>query len=182
LESLEPVPSRIVPTILTSFVKAVNMKRNYDLSSTESFAEWEPTPSVKRHLVTGRLDSIYCFGIKDTCYKVELTAMWYPQQRKPVWGLAVRHTGWATHLAELERLSVGRRADWGDTISTFFPDDGQMSPYTADTEDIEMGKLRLDDGLKEPSGNGLRILVESLLKLSEIVSSVTSEGGVRLEE
>jgi hypothetical protein len=57
-----------------------------------------------------------------------------------------------------------------------------MSPYTADTEDIEMGKLRLDDGLKEPSGNGLRILVESLLKLSEIVSSVTSEGGIRLEE
>jgi hypothetical protein len=170
LESLEPVPSRIVPAILTSFVKAVNLKRNYDLSSTESFAEWEPTPSVKRHLFTGRLDSIYCFGIKETCYKAELTAMWYPQQSKPVWGLAVRHTEWATHLAELERLSVGRRADWGDTISTFFP------------EDIDMGKLRLDDSPVEPSGNGLRVLVESLLKLSEIVSSVTSEGGVRLEE
>jgi hypothetical protein len=167
---------------LTSFVKAVNLKRNYDLSSTESFAEWEPTPSVKRHLFTGRLDSIYCFGIKETCYKAELTAMWYPQQSKPVWGLAVRHTEWATHLAELERLSVGRRADWGDTISTFFPDDGQIAAYTADTEDSDMDKLRLDDSPVEPSGNGLRVLVESLLKLSEIVSSVTSEGGVRLEE
>jgi hypothetical protein len=148
------------------------MKRNYNTSSTGSFAEWEATPTVKRHLVTGRLDSIYCFGIKDTCYKVELTAMWYPQQQKPVWGLAVRHTEWATHLAELERLSTGRRADWEDTISTFFPEDGQMSAYTEDTEDIGMSRLNIDESASS-TGNGLRILVESLLKLSEIVSSVT---------
>jgi hypothetical protein len=148
------------------------MKRNYDTSSTENFAEWDSTPTVKRHLVTGRSDSIYCFGMKDTCYKVELTAMWYPQQQKPVWGLAVRHTEWATHLAELERLSVGRRADWGDTISTFFPADGQMSAYTAETEDIGMGRLNINDNAA--AGNGLRVLVESLLKLSEIAERLQS--------
>lgn len=156
------------------------MKRKHDISPTESFAEWETTPSVKRHLVTGRLDSIYCFGIKDTCYKVELTAMWYPQRGKPVWGLAVRHAEWATHLAELERLSVGLRADWGDTISNFFPDNGQMSTHTPSTDKIDIGILRLDDSRVPPSGNGLRVLVESLLKLSEIVSSITNEGGVKL--
>lgn len=182
-----------MPPILVSFVKSVNMKRNYDITSTGSFAEWDSTPTVKRHLVTGRLDSIYCFGLKDTCYKVELTAMWYPQQQKPAWGLAVRHPEWVRHLAELEELSVGRRADWGDTILNFFPENGQMSAFTADTEDIVLEKLKIDDdipvgnGLKKlksdddvPVGNGLRILVECLLQLSEIVSSVTDEGGIQL--
>ncbi|KAH3960469.1 hypothetical protein HBI25_223150 [Parastagonospora nodorum] len=178
LESLEPVATHTVPPILASFVKGVTMKHNYNTSSTGSFAEWDSTPTVKRHLVTGRLDSIYCFGIKDTCYKVELTAMWYPQQQKPVWGLAVRHPEWARHLAELEELPVGRRADWGDTILNFFPEDGQMSTYTADTENIGIERLNISDDL--PVGNGLRILVECLLRLSEIVSSVTDEGGIQL--
>jgi hypothetical protein len=163
---------------LASFVKGVTMKHNYNMSSTGSFAEWDSTPTVKRHLVTGRLDSIYCFGIKETCYKVELTAMWYPQQQKPVWGLAVRHPEWARHLAELEELPVGRRADWGDTISNFFPEDGQMSTYTADTENIGLERRKINDDV--PVSNGLRILVECLLRLSEIVSSVTDEGGIQL--
>jgi nicotinamidase-related amidase len=143
------------------------MKPKYDITSTESFAQWDITPTVKKHLEAARLDSIYCFSIRDTCYKAELTAMWYPQQRMPVWGLAVRHSEWATHLAELERLPVGRQASWGDTMSTFFPDDGQSASCA-------------DDGAEALTGNGLSILTDKLLKLSDIVSSVTAAGGVQL--
>jgi hypothetical protein len=155
------------------------MKKGYDVCSTESFAEWESTPSVKAHLQTGRLDSVYRFGIKDTCYKVELAAMWYPRQKLPVWGLAVRHLEWETHLADLESLHIGSRADWGDTMSTFFPKDGQSS-QTDNSEDFDVGQLKFDNFDANPAQDGLGVLVEKLMKLSDIVSSVTNEGGVRL--
>lgn len=169
------MPAKSVPPILTGFAERVRMKAKYDpYSSTESFAEWDQTPTVKKHLFTGRLESVYSFGIKGTCYKAEATAMWYPQQKLPVWGLAVRHSEWATHLAELENLPVGRRADWEHTISTFFPADGQSSSYKPDKEDLGMGAL----GLSKTAGVGL--LISHLLRLSDIVSSVTAGGGIQL--
>ncbi|KAH7095379.1 hypothetical protein FB567DRAFT_29175 [Paraphoma chrysanthemicola] len=175
LESLIPLPTKIVPPILTGFADRVRMKAKYDpCSSTESFAEWDQTPTIKKHLVTGRLESVYSFGIKETCYKVEATAMWYPQHKRPVWGLAVRHTEWAAHLADLENLAVGRRADWGDTISTFFPADGHSSSYKPHEEDLGMGVLRLCKTA------GVDTLINHLLRLSDIVSSVTAGGGIQL--
>jgi hypothetical protein len=156
------------------------MKPKHDIRSSESFADWDATPTIKKYLENARLDSIYCFGLKDTCYKAELTAMWYPRQKRPVWGLAVRHTEWATHLAELERLPIGRQAEWGDTISTFFPDRGQLSSYADDGEDIGLARLSLDSSDEVSSADGLTVLIEKLMKLSEIVSSVTAEGGVKL--
>ena len=106
--------------------------------------------------------------------------MWYPQQRLPVWGLAIRHMEWATHLNELERLSVGSRGDWGDTLKTFLPEDGLMSSTNIDQE-MEIGRLKLDQNVEGRSCNGTRILLDKMMRLSKIVSSVTAdEGGVRL--
>ncbi|KAL5116760.1 hypothetical protein ACEQ8H_005372 [Pleosporales sp. CAS-2024a] len=168
LESLIPVVSSAVLPTLIQFAAGVKMKAKYDSWSSERFAEWDRTPTVDRHLVTARLDIIYCFGIKDTSYKAEMTAMWYPRQAKPVWGLGVYHAEWDRHLAELESRALGRRAEWGDTISTFFPADGQMSDGNENSASTD--------------GAGLRILVDNLLKLSEAVSLVTDGGGVELPE
>jgi hypothetical protein len=176
-----PVSHKTVPAILTGFAQRVNMKKKYDITSTESFAEWDSTPTINKYLTTGRLDSIYSFSIKMSCYKVELTAMWYPKQSAPVWSLAVRHTEWATHLAELERLPPGRQVTWDHTITTFLPDDGESSCNpTEGNEDFGMSKLNLGRTVNEPPRPGIRILVEKLMQLSDIVSSVTAEGGVRL--
>jgi hypothetical protein len=158
------------------------MKAKYDPLSSESFAEWDATPTIKKHLMNARLESIYCFGLRGTCYKAELTAMWYPQQTKPVWGLAVRHPEWATHLAELERLDIGRKADWGDSISTFFPDGGQMSSCVEDHDEVDLKRLRIDDNEETLLEDGLTVLTDKLMMLSEVVSSVTAkEGGVSLD-
>jgi hypothetical protein len=157
------------------------VKPQYDVSSTNSFAQWEQTPTVRAHLQNGRLDKVYCFGIKDTGYKVEVTAMWFPRQNKPVWGLAVRHLEWASHLAELESLPIGRQAGWGDTTETFFPKDGHSSSSIEDSSsDLGMENLNLDDSVNEATTEGLELLIGKLLKLSEIVSSVTNEGGARV--
>jgi hypothetical protein len=181
LESLIPVAAKSISPVITGFAAQVKMRPDHDHRSTESFAEWEQTPTVKKHLQTGRLDTIYSFGIKDTCYKVEVTGMWYPGQRLPVWGLCVRHSEWATHLAELERLPIGRKADWGHTIATFLPDDGE-SCYSSAIEDAAFGmkNLNLGPGVEAPPRNGIRILMDKLLQLSAIVSSVTEMGGVAI--
>lgn len=163
------------------------MRPNYKIDSAESFAQWEMTPTVKQHLVTGRLDSVHMFGIKGTDYKAELTAMWYPTmhpvkvksgimyrqcgQNKPVWGLFVRHLDWATHLAELECLPIGSQASWEDTMATFFPED----------EELSLGTLNLDDNCAtNTSVSGLSTLIKKLLELSVVVSSVTNEGGIKI--
>lgn len=169
LESKIPVPDNIVPPVLKGFAERVTMRPNYDTRSTESFAQWDPTPTVKQHLETGRLDSVYMFGIKGTDYKAELTAMWYPRQKKPVWGLSVRHLDWASHLAELECLPIGTRASWGDTVPVFFPEDEQLS--------LNSLSLENDRSTKESVG-GLSILTKKLLEISDVVSSVTNEGGI----
>jgi hypothetical protein len=178
LESLIPVSRKLVSPTLVGFAERVTMKPKYDPRSTESFAQWDMTPTIKKHLQNGRLDKIYSFGIQNTCYKAELTAMWYPQQKLPVWGLAVRHTEWATHLAELERLPVGCQADWGHTLTRFLPDDGLMSNLSND-DDTGIEHLALNDMDEAPPRDGIRILIEKLMQLSEIVSSVTAaQGGV----
>jgi hypothetical protein len=173
-----PLPSKTVPPILIGFADRLKMKPNYDPSSIESFAEWDATPTVKRCLQTGRLDSIYRFGIKDTEYKVELIAMWYPGKKLPIWGLSVRHSEWAAHLAELESLSVGRKAGWDeDLLSMFFPRGGQSS---ADAKEaLEMRALSLDEPVVSIE-DGLTVLVKKLMAVSGIVSSVYEEGGIKI--
>ncbi|KAF1835518.1 hypothetical protein BDW02DRAFT_548101 [Decorospora gaudefroyi] len=177
LESLDLVPAKSISPVLTGFADRVKMRPKHEVTSTESFAEWEQTPTIKKNLRTGHLDTIYSFGIKESCYNVELTSMWYLGQKLPVWGLSVRHTEWATHLAELERLPVGSKADWGRTITTFFPDDGQSSYSVAvGDEEFGMNNLSLGHGVEAPPHEGIRFLVDKLLQLSAIVSSVTDTG------
>lgn len=181
LESLIPVASKSISPVITGFAERVKMRPDHDHRSSESFAEWEQTPAVKKYLRTGRLDTIYSFGIKQTCYKVEVIGMWYPGQKLPVWGLSVRHPEWATHLAELERLPIGRKADWGDTIATFLPDDGQSCYSSAvEDEDFGMRNLNLGIGAEAPLHDGIRILMDKLLQLSATVSAITDMGGVSI--
>lgn len=175
LESLTPVPSKMVSPVLTSFAKGVRLM--HDLRS-KRFADWDATPTIRKHLESGRLDAIYSFGIKDTCYKVELTRMSYPPNKPPVWGLVVRHTEWATYLTELERLPIGRKADWGNTITTFLPDHGQSS-YTTNGEDwdLQIGNLNLSPDTEALPRKGIRILMEKLLQLSAIVNPIAGTAG-----
>lgn len=176
------VPRSTVPPVLVGFAERTVLKKGFEMTSTQSFVIWDPSPSVKNLLVTGRLDKVYSFGIRNTCYKVELTAMWYPGQPSPCWGLAVRHTEWATHLADLERLQTGHKAIWGDIVETFLPADGGSSNKLEDDE-IGVGELKLDvdvekPPLQAPSREGIRTLTNILLYLSGMVSAVTVGGGV----
>ena len=114
--------------------------------------------------------------------------MWYPSiqpvkiksgimyrqssHKKPVWGLSVRHLDWASHLAELECLPIGNRANWGNTMTTFFPKNED------EDEQPSLDALSLEDNHASTSVSGLRSLTKKLLELSDVVNSVTNEGGV----
>lgn len=169
LESLIPVSPTTVSPLLRDFAARVRMRDGYDVSSHEAFAVWDNTPTIKKCLITARSDIVYSFGIKKTSYKVEVTGMWYPGQ-KPAWGLCVRHFEWATHLAELERLAMGHKATWGDTVTTFLPDDGH-SCHSAIEE------YREEDEEDEGARDGIRILTDKLSQLSTLVSSITDMAG-----
>lgn len=182
---MTPMSRSTVPPFLTGFAHRVVMRPGYEVTSTQSFAEWDKSPSVHALLQGGRLDKVYSFGIQNTCYKAELSAMWYPNEPYPCWGLAVRHIEWATHLAELERLQTGHQASWNDAIATFFPEDGGSSTMLKDDDDFGVQKLKANDVLEEPqrksSWEGIRVLTNILLQLSELVSSVTTaQGGVQI--
>ena len=181
---MTPVTRSNVPPIITGFAQRTVVKYAYGVASTQSFAEWDITPSVRNLMLPmGRLDKIYSFGVQNTCYKVELTAMWYPGQLSPCWGLAVRHTEWATHLAELEGLQTGHQASWGrNVLHTFLPNDGGSSAKTAD-DDFGMGALRVDEDRPRPPRlphEGVRTLTDIMLQLSKIVTTVATGGGVRI--
>lgn len=178
LESMTPVSPKSISPVLTQFVKQVKMRPGYEHQSAEPFAEWETTSTIRKHLQTARLTAIYSFGIKNTYYKVELTRIWHPTQKLPVWSLAIRHAEWANHLAELESLPLGRKANWGHTITTFLPDDGQSSYNTTNTEDLSLSNLSLDPMVQSPPRGGIGILISKLLEVSAVVSQTrnTAEG------
>jgi hypothetical protein len=150
------------------------MKPEYNASSSEPFAQWDPTPVVKSYLQDGRLDKIYTFGVQNTGYQVEAKAMWHPGRQVPCWGLSLRHSEWAIHLAELERLRVGSQATWGHVVSTFLPNDGISSSGTDVKEDLGMKYLNIGLDQPEPVRNGIRVLMDTVLELSKIVSTVGS--------
>ena len=184
LESMTPVTRSNVPPIVTEFAQRTVVKPGFDVTSTQSFAEWDITPSIRNLMLPmGRLDKIYSFGVQTTCYKVELTAMWYPGQLSPCWGLAVRHSEWATHLAELDLLQTLHHANWvRNILHTFLPNDGGSSVQTAE-DDFGMGALRVDEHCPTPQRlphEGVRTLVDILLQLSKIVTTVATGGDVRV--
>lgn len=181
LESIKPVSAKSMSPLLTRFIEGLRMKHGYNPQSADLFAEWEKSPAVKNYLVTERLIVIYSFGIKETSYKVELARIWHTD-RQPVWSLAVRHAEWANRLSELEHLPTGRKANWGNTITSFLPNDGQSSYNTGDEdEDLGLSNLDLGSGVEAPAQDGIRILIDKLLQISAVVSSVKKdEGGVAI--
>jgi hypothetical protein len=153
------------------------MERCYDIHSKAPFAKVTPaTINSMLKLQHSRLDKIFSFGIKKTCYKVELVSMWYPNQHVPCWGLNVRHKAWVDHLAELESLRPGDVARWGDVVSAFLPDDGGM-PVPA-PEDAPSKK---QDGSAHEAlpRDGILLLTLKLMELSKIINTT---GGVPVFE
>ncbi|KAJ8108105.1 hypothetical protein OPT61_g8405 [Boeremia exigua] len=144
LESMTPVPRFNVHHVLAGFAQRTVLKSDYDENSMQPFAKCESSPTVKNLLLNGRLDKIYNFAVRNTCYKVELTGMLYSARAPLCWGLAVRHTEWATHLAELELLQTGHQAGWGDILETFLPNDGGSSVNLA-YDDIDSGSPKPGD-------------------------------------
>ncbi|KAF2691292.1 hypothetical protein K458DRAFT_287346 [Lentithecium fluviatile CBS 122367] len=178
LESMVPLSKKIVSPALRGFAEQVKMRPKYSKHSNETFATWKWSPSLK--IEAGRLDKIYSFGIRNTCYKVEAIAMWYPGQKVPCWGINVRHSEWVSHLADLEQLQLGRCAEWGDVIKTFLPDDGLISISTQEKEDDlpDVGKVSLSLNVMSPAREGIRILANKLMELSEIINNPV--GGITI--
>ncbi|KAF1956384.1 hypothetical protein CC80DRAFT_593832 [Byssothecium circinans] len=182
MESMTLIKKSLASPALQGFASTVELKPNYKLESNEQFAKWRNTTSLP--LLDGRLDKVYSFGIQKTGYRIELLGMWYPRQTQPCWGLNVRHSEWATHLAQLEWLPLGRAADWGDAISTFLPDDGLTSAGNMAEEDVDLQQLealRLANmNIEEPPRDGTRLLLDKLMQLSLVISGADEGGGVPL--
>jgi hypothetical protein len=172
LEAMTPAPKSTLSPIIVGFAERVNLrpenKKNFD--SNHMFARWSLGPSQKIEMA--RLDKIYTFGIQKTGYQVEAIAMWYPNQTVPCWGMNVRHREWATHLCELERLPQGQGVDFGDIVETFLPNDGVSSadtPYE-DSDLPQLQRLAVSNDGVEPARDGIRILVNKLMQLSELIN------------
>ncbi|KAF2746488.1 hypothetical protein M011DRAFT_85036 [Sporormia fimetaria CBS 119925] len=164
LESMDAIPNKFVNPAILGFAEGVKLDpKCCEPTSTKPFATCRPSPSTK--IVFSRLDRIYAFGIKDTSYRVEATAMWYPKATVPCWGLTVSHMEWKAHLAELETLSPGGGAQWGqgNLVKLFFPEDGISSRANARSSSTT------------GPGNGLKLLVEKLMELSKIVKAALGE-------
>ncbi|KAJ4296553.1 hypothetical protein N0V90_006598 [Kalmusia sp. IMI 367209] len=168
LLSMTPVNKTLAPTALRHFADQVRIKQNIGPGSKEPFTNFGDINASSK-LITGRLDKVYTFGIKNSSYKVNVVAMWYPGKivHVPCWGLHVCHSDWQSHLAELEHLQQGRVGQWGDTIRAFLPDDGLSSFHVDRDENTSMNNLRIDD---ERPQDGIRLLMTKLMELSKIIS------------
>jgi hypothetical protein len=172
---MTPILKKLASPALIGFAEGVKLKRDYRLDSNEPF--WQQKKAANLTHKYYRLEKIYSFGIRRTSYKIELVGIWYPGHKIPCWGLNIRHSEWATHLAELERLVLGRGANWGDAISTFLPDDGISAPPPEDEEDHvpRLGDLNLRSlGLtvEAPPRDGIRLLLDKMMQLSIIISEL----------
>jgi len=174
---MTPVSRKTVSPALEDFARRVTMEKCYNVHSKERFAKiTRDQINSMLKLQHSRLDKIFSFGIKKTCYKVELVGMWYPNQRVPCWGLNVRHKAWIDHLAELEALRPGDAARWGDVIPTFLPDDGGM-PLPA--VGLDLSRLQLSAAHEAPPRDGILLLTLKLMELSKIINNT---GGVPVFE
>jgi hypothetical protein len=158
MNSMTLVAKSLVDPSLSAFADGITMRPGYSANSRDRFAKYTPG-SAK--VVYSRLAKTYTFGIKGTNYQLEAVASWFPAHNVPLWGLVVRHSEWATHLAPLETLPFGRGADWGeDIVKTFFPDNG--GSYQDQTSDAS-------------SGNGIRVLLKHMMGISKVVNAPSPE-------
>lgn len=163
---MSPVSRQIVPAAIHYFVNNLKINPQFDITSGTRFVEFKAGASLK--VLAGRLDKIYTFGIRNTGYVLDLMSMWYPQKDAPCWGLNVYHNEWKSHLADLEQLQTGERADWGDTVGTFLPDDG----FTATGMVTATPQAREDE--KSQPRDGIRILLVKLMEISQIAFQADS--------
>jgi hypothetical protein len=169
-----PILGSTVSPALRDFAHRLRMVKDYNPSSKE-----RPIADVKLNSILDlkycRLDKVFSFGIKDTCYKVELVSMWYPYRKIPCWGVYVRHKGWINHLTELEGLRPGECASWGDDVLTaFLPDNGGM-PTVGEDDVAAVPIPRIDPRQDSPLREGIQLLTSKLMQLSKII---TTGGGV----
>lgn len=167
MESVLPIPRHTVPIEIQASIKDAKVKAKFDPRSKDPFVAWR----TSRLFHTGRMEMVYSFGVRETCYKVELSKIWYPK-KEPCWGVNVRHQNWNNLLVILERLPTGETVNWGNAIEKFFPQDGQMPGVNAKVkkEGLGMQKLCLED--PDPTA-GIKLLVTILMQLSEIVHDVS---------
>ncbi|KAL1607781.1 hypothetical protein SLS60_002717 [Paraconiothyrium brasiliense] len=165
LTSMTPVSKAVVPTALRRFADQTCLKPGYDIASKELFADFTAGSKNSLKLLRGRLDKIHTFGIRKTGYRADVISMWYPGKTVPCWGLNVYHSDWRTHLATVEQLRPGECASWGDTLSTFLPDDGLFpAEWTALDE-----PQRLDEHGKPLPRDGIRLMMTKLMELSQVI-------------
>lgn len=167
---MSPVKGQLVPAAIHTFVQNLKFNRNFDSTSGVRFVDFRAGHSLK--IVTGRLDMLYTFGIRKTGYKLDCMCMWYPHKDIPCWGLNVYHNEWQSHLARLEQLQPGERGDWGDTVSTFLPDDG----FTATGMAMATPQSSTETGETETPQprDGIRTLLAKLMEISQIVYQADS--------
>lgn len=177
LESMVALPRSAVSPAVVSFANQIKLEPKYakdpTYSSHEKFARATQSLSVKEQF--SKLDKIYTFGIKKTGYRVEATKIWY-ENKKPCWGIVVRHRDWGMHLGELERLAPGHGADWGDTIKTFLPDNGFTSTSPGedkeDQDDLpDIKNLSVNGQKIQLPRRGIRLLIAKLMQLSQVINS-----------
>ena len=197
LESMMPVSKKLVSPAIEKFAHGVSMEKSYDLHSNKPFAKiTKDQVNSLLKLQASRLDKIYSFGIKDTCYKVELVSMWYNNLKVPCWGFNVRHKAWIDHLAELEALRPGGAANWGNVVSTFLPDDGGMpvpieeqepdtldeqqddphknsphKPLPAEAKESGTPGEQPEEKEEAPPREGIMLLMRKLMELSTIINN-----------
>ncbi|CAI6238966.1 unnamed protein product [Periconia digitata] len=158
---------RLVSPALSSFAASVQMKQGYDLaSSLPPLESTKPDRTLKPIAV--KIEKKYTFRIKGSGYKVDMVGRWYRQ--KPgflpcCWGIDVRHSDWETHLTQMERLESGHAAQWGDPLATFFPDNGFSAPPIEDEASLNYVSP------VEPPREGIRLLVDILMRLSSFVNA-----------
>ncbi|PVI02040.1 hypothetical protein DM02DRAFT_590162 [Periconia macrospinosa] len=167
LVSMMPINKKLVPPAVRSFATGVSIKPDGDpTSSVPPLVCKRPDSSLK--FFGGRIEKIYTFSIKGSGYMVDLVGRWYYQGKGVTpccWGIDVRHKDWETHLSQMERLESGKSADWEDTISTFFPDDGHTAPPPS-----EAYSSAVYDSQASPPRKGTRVLLEILMQLSTFIN------------
>lgn len=181
LESMTPISKAKVNPAVQDFVERMKFtaKTNDHQSTWNRFVSPVVTQSIR--IIYSRLDKVYEFGIKETGYILQASACWYPDRETPVWCLSISHKEWPSHLAELTWLCPGEVAQWGDVISTFFPDDGissygmslprKNSGQHGDVDDIPLDGLNLEEEYGPTPSKGVRLLMDKLMQLSKIVNA-----------
>ena len=160
-----------VSPIILSFADQVRLKNGFEkyVAEHSPFVNFPQIRSLK--IINGRLDKTYSFGVRETSYQVQATAMWYKGSGKiePCWGCSLHHKDWKMHLAPLETLPPGRSADFGDSIKTFFPDDGDTATSDPEATANLLSLLNLDEEDYSPASPGIKYLGQLLAKISQVI-------------